>query len=161
MGSFTTSETKVTRSSLLLGDRGCPAPLLCETMGTKTPISLGNQRGQDHSPRGEPRVSGPMSIWETRGLVHLGSEGFRAFFSTWGTRDAWVPLSLGNQGGWEPLSLGLNNGVRVPLCGGTKELRAPLHRGARRLQDPWASWEPSTSLPSSTRETLRTRVATP
>lgn len=28
---------------------------------------------------------------------------------------------------------------------GTKELRAPLHRGAQRLQDPWSSWEPSTS----------------
>lgn len=42
VGSFTISKTKVTRSSLLLGDRGCPAPPLCETMGTKAPISLGN-----------------------------------------------------------------------------------------------------------------------
>lgn len=40
-----------------------------------------------------------MSIWETRGLVHLGSEGFRAFFplgelgmsgslSVWGTKES-------------------------------------------------------------------------
>lgn len=58
------------------------------------------------STRGTKSVPGPMSIWETRGLVHLGSEGFRALFllgelgmpgslSVWGTKEGRSHSPLG------------------------------------------------------------------